>query len=391
MAKVTTVTAGDLAFLPLQPAAPVTEILDWVSDLMQSQNGTEDVLQLQAAARQQFKYSFPETAAQKEMGFNVQYQAISKLWGIPIWTEAQLVGAITSGDDTITCTVDVFDFRDASLVYIWQDDSHYQVLDIDTVGSGVLNLHSGQTTNAYTNAWVMPMRVGNVVTSISRKDSGGDVMTQITFRCNDNVALDAGSAPTQFNSDDLYTDNPLMGTDGVTFAVNTRIDLLDYGMGPVAQRTPWLHNRVDYNRSVMCTSPIEVRALKQWLARRAGKVRRFWEPSFVNDLRKQSTGTVGSTFLVARDSLTDWSTLPRNHVAFELKDGSWMVRTVSSITVISGTQVQLNLDTALAVPAESIYRVSWLGLKRLDTDHFELQWIGNGVMQLAMAVTEIAP
>lgn len=391
MAKVTTVTAGDLAFLPLQPNAPVTETLDWVSDLMQSQNGTEDVLQLQAAARQGFQYTFPEQMTQKAMGFNVQYQTLSKLWGIPVWTEATYVGAISNASTTLAVDTTVADYRPASLVFIWQDDSHYQVLDIDTLDDTTLNLLSGQTTNAYTGAYVMPMRVGRVVNTIQRKDNNGVSMTQILFRCDDNVALDAGSTPTQFLGDDLYTDNPLMGDDGVTMSVNTRTDLLDYGMGPVAQRTPWLQNRVDYTRSVLCASPTEVRAFKQWLARRTGKVRRFWEPSFVNDLRKQQTGSVTTTFLVARDALIDWEALPRSHVAFELDDGSWLVRTLTSITSISGTQVQLNFATSLAVSAARIYRVSWLGLKRLDTDHFELQWIGNGVMQCAMQVTEIAP
>lgn len=391
MAKVTTVTAGDLAFLPLQPNAPVTETLDWVSDLMQSQNGTEDVLQLQAAARQGFQYTFPETMLQRAMGFNVQYQTLAKLWGIPVWTEAVNVGALSNASSSIAVDTTTADYRASSLVYVWQDDSHYQVLDIDTLDDTTLNLLSGQTTNAYTNAWVMPMRVGQIVGAVNRKDSGGDVVTQIVFRCNDNVALDAGDSPTQFNSDDLYTDNPLMGDDGVTFAVNTRIDVLDYGLGPVAQRTPWLYNRVDYQRSVMCVSPSEVRTFKQWLARRTGKVKRFWEPSFVNDLRKQSTGALTTSILVARDALIDWTALPRNHVAVELDDGSWLVRTITSITSISGTQVQINVDSSLAVSASRVRRISWLGLKRLDTDHFELQWIGNGVMQCAMAVTEIAP
>lgn len=391
MAKITTVTAGDIAVLPLQPTIPVAESLEWLSDFMQSLNGSEEILQLRAAPRQSFQFTYPETATQKEMGLNVQYAAISKVWGVPLWTEAQYIGAISNGSATITCEVDVFDFRDASLVFIWQDDSHFQVLDIGTVGSGVLNLHSGQTTNLYTGAWVMPMRVGHVTSQIQRKSNGFNVATTIGFQIDDNVPLDAGDDPTQFLSNDLYFDNPLVDGDGVTFAVNTRIDTIDYTLGPIAYRAPWTNNRIDYSRSVLCSTPQEVRTFKQWLARRAGKSRKFWEPSFENDLRKQSTGNVTTTFLVARDSLTDWTALPRNHVAFELDDGSWLARTITSITTISGTQVQLNLSSTLAVPASRIHRVSWLGLKRLDTDRVELTWNGGGVMQANMQVTEVQP
>lgn len=392
MAKVTTATAGDLAFMPLQPASPVNETLVWLSDMMQSKNGTEEMLQLRSAPRQGFTYTYPETAAQKALGFNVQYAALSKVWGIPVWTEAQYVGVIANASSTVSCVTDVYDFRDASLLFIWQDDSHFQVLDIATVGTGVLNLHAGQATNGYIAAFVMPMRVGHVANNIQRKSNGYATQTQINFAVDDNVALDAGAVPTQFAGDDFYNDNPLMdNSSGLTFAVNTRLDTIDYDLGPIAYRAPWLHNRVDYQRSVLCSTPQEVRTFKRWLARRAGKSRKFWEPSFENDLRKQSTGTVNSAFLVARDGLTDWSVLPRNHVAFELKDGSWLVRTVSSITIVSGTQVQLNLDSALAVPAANILRVSWMGLKRLNTDRVELHWLGGGVMQCGMAVTELSP
>lgn len=388
MAKVTTITHGDLAFLPLQPAAPIAETLEWLSDVFQSQNGTESVLQLRDAPRQSFSYTIPEQAWQKEAGLNVEYGALSSLWGIPIWTEAQFLGAVAP-TSTLAATVDVYDFRDASLCFLWQDENTYQVLDIATVGAGVLNL--SEPTNAYTGAWLMPMRVGRVTGSISRKNKSDNMMTSVAFRCEDNATIPDASAPTQYLGDDIYFDNPLDAGSGVDRVVNTRIDLIDYSLGIVSQRAPWLNNRIDYQRNVLCSSPEEVREFKQWLQRRAGKVKRFWEPSFDNDLRKQSTGTVNSTFLVARDNLTDWSALPRKNVAFELDDGSWLASGVTSITIVSGTQVQLNLGTALAVPASRIRRVSWLGLKRLNTDRVELSWGPGGIMQANMMVTELNP
>lgn len=390
MAKVTTSLIGDVALLALQPAAPVTETLKWATDLFQSQNGTEGALQLQAAPRQSFKYTYPEQAWQKQAGFNVQYGALSKTWAIPVWTEAQYIGVITNGSATLACVTDPYDFRGPGLCFIWQDDGHFQLLDVTTVSSGLLTFHTGQTANGYTGAYLIPCRYGRVVGSFSRKLKADNILTDVVFSVDDTNTITSGSSPTQYLSDDLYTDAP-EDAGGVNRVVNTRFDVLDYGLGPVSQRAPWLNNRVDYQRNVLCANAQEVRTFKQWLQRRAGKYKRFWEPSFDNDLRKQSTGTVNSAFLVARDNLIDWSALPRNHVAFELDDGSWLARAISSITVISGSQVQLNLDTTLAVPASRIRRVSWLGLKRLNTDQIELTWLGGGVMQANMVVTEIKP
>jgi hypothetical protein len=389
MAKITTVLAGDLALLPLQPIAPVTETLQYLTDLFQSHNGKEGVLQLRAAPRQSFKYTYPEQAWQKQAGFNVQYGALSKSWAIPVWTEAQYIGTIANGSGALSCTTDVYDFRGPGLCFIWQDDSHFQLLDVASVSSGLITFHSGQTANAYTGAYVMPCRYGRVSGSFSRKVNADNIFTDVVFSVDDTATITDAAAPTQYLGDDLYTDAP--EDNGVSRVVNTRIDLLDYDLGPVTQRATWINNRVDYQRNILCANAQEVRAFKQWFQRRAGKFKRFWEPSFDNDLRKQSTGVVSSALLVARDNLTDWASLPRNHIAVELDDGSWLVRAISSIATISGSQLQLNLDSALAVSATQIRRISWLGLKRLNTDQVELTWQGGGVMQTNMQVTELNP
>ncbi len=392
MPKITTVSAGDLALVPIQPIAGVIETLAWYTDLHQSQNGTELSLQLRPFPRQGFQFKFPEQAWQKQSAFNTQYAAIAKPWAIPVWTESQNVGAISASSTSITCDTDNYDFRTGGLCFLYQDDSHWQLLDLGTVSSGNIDLYSGETTQAYTNAWIMPCRVGRVVGSVTRAATGINNVSSVTFAIDDNAAIPNSSAPTQYLSDDLYTDPPLESDTGaVSRVVNTRIDITDYDLGPVTQRAPWLFNRVDYQRNVLCATPAEVRTFKQWLQRRAGRLKRFWEPSFDNDLRKQSTGTVTTSFLAANDGVSDWAALGRSHVAFELSDSTWLVRALTSITVISDLQVQLNFAASLAVPASSIRRVSWLGLKRLNADQIELNWQGGGIMQSHIMVTELSP
>lgn len=391
MPKITTVSAGDLALVPLQPIAGVKESLGWYTDLYQSQNGTESALQLRPYPRQTFQFTFPEQAWQTQVAFNTQYGAIAKPWAIPVWTEAQYLGAVSASSTSLTCVTDVFDFRSGGLCFLYQDDSHWQLLDLGAVTDGNVDLYSGETTLAYTGAWLMPCRVGRVTGSITRTLKAINNVTQITFAVDDNAAIPDASAPTQYLGDDLYTDVPLDTGSGVARTVNTRIDITDYDLGPISQRAPWLFNRVDYQRNVLCATPQEVRTFKQWLQRRAGRVKRFWEPSFDNDLRKQSTGAVTTSFLVANDGVTDWAALERSHVAFELADSSWLVRALTSITVISDLQVQLNFGASLAVSAETVRRISWLGLKRLNADKIELDWQGAGIMQANMMVTELSP
>lgn len=388
MAKVTTTLAGDLALLPLQPKAPVKEVLEWLTDVQTSRNGTEMRLELRVYPRQTFSYTVPEQAWQKNAGFNVQFGALSEDWAVPIWTESQYIGAVSVAD-TLNCVTDVYDFRDTSLALLWQAPDKWQVIEIVTVGDGVLNLL--EDTEVFTGAYLMPLRIGHVVNAIGRRATGHNVETQVIFEIDDNTAFQI-ELPDQFLDDDLYFTVPLLDGDKLDYDLQTRIDTVDFELGLIARRAPWKYNRVVRAFNVLCETPQEVRNFKGWLMRRAGRYRQFWEPSFENDFQKQSTGTVNSAILVAKDGIFDWDQIAdRAHIGIELDNG-WEVRTVTSITNVGAQQVQLNLDTSLGgVNATRIKRISWLGLKRLNSDQCEMNWIGNGVMQATVPVIEIAP
>lgn len=388
MAKVSTTFYDDIALLPLQPETPLRESLEWKTDLMESYNGTEQALQLRGSPRQKFTFKFTEQAWTKNLGFNVEYGAIQERWGIPLWMEAQYLGTVSAAITALPCTVDVYDFRDSSLALLWQSPTQWQVIEITTVGAGVLNLDTA--TNAFTRAWLMPLRVGRTSGQLQRNSNGHNVQLTANFEIEDNLAL-SSSAPTQYLSQDIYFEPPIMDGDRMLYGIETRTDVVDYELGIVARRTPWQYNRVNRPFNVICEGATEVRAFREWLMRRAGKYRRFWEPSFENDFRKQSTGTVNSTILVGRDGLDDWAP-QRSHIAVELDDGSWLARALTSITPTSSTQAQLNLSTSLGgIAASRIRRISWLGLKRLDTDLVEMNWVGGGIMQAAVTVAEIQP
>jgi hypothetical protein len=390
MSKVATDLYGELALLPLQPQAPVKEGFEWLTDVQRSKNGSEVRLKLRIYPRQSFSYQVPEQAWQKNAGFNVQYGALPKKWAIPVWTEAQYLGAVASGLTTLPCVTDVYDFRDASLALLWQSPTSFQVLEIDTVNSG--DIEVTEETNTFTAAWLMPLRVGRVANIFDRGSNGHNVLTEVLFDVDDNNEFSI-DAPTQFLGDDIYFNVPDSGESGLKYEITTRMDVTDFELGIVAQRAPWTYNRVIRPFNVLCENPQQVRDFKGWLMRRSGQYKQFWEPSFENDFQKQSTGTVNSTYLVAKDGLLDWTEISsRPHVAFELDDGSWLTRTLTSISSVSTTQAQLNLSSSLGgIAASRIRRVSWLGLKRLNSDRIEMSWIGAGVMRATVPVVEISP
>lgn len=386
MSKVTTTLFGTLALLALPVQVPMRETLAWLTDVFEADDGSEDRHQLRGAPRRSVTYSIPQQAWDRSNAYNTERGALRQRWAVPMWSEVQQVGALSAGATSITCNTFFYDFRAGSLALLYQSTSQWQVVEVSAVSIGVLTVSA---TQAFTNATLLPIRTGYIRGDVNRRGNGHNAVAEVSFDFDDDLELTV-SAPTQYLGNDIYFHEALMPGDSYDSSLSARQDFADYDTGLVARRNPWLYvrNSMSYVRRV--TTVAEMLALRQWAFRRAGKYRAFWAPSYENDLRKASTGTVTTTFRFKRDAYDDWAA-DRVHVAFEDDDGNWYPRALSNVTVVDSTTLEATLDTALNLPATRIRRVSYLGLKRLANDAVELEWIGNGVCQTSLTVTELSP
>lgn len=387
MAKIETELFGTLALLPVQATVPVHETLEWKTDLMTSFNGSETAQRLRAHPRQTIAYTFPEGFGVTRSQFIAQYGALRNQWAIPLWTEAQFLGAVQSGATELHCETEYYDFRNGSLGLIYQSPESWQILEIVEVDKGKLAL--SKPARMFRSAWLMPVRVGHIVSKFERDSAGHSAVTKVTFNIDDLRSLPEAAAQNTYKGSDLYTDATLFQNDRISSQLQTRTDIVDYETGVIARKHPWLYNRILKPMHVLCESPREVRLFKEWLMRRCGRFRPYWEPSFENDLAVRSTGFIAATLLIANDGYRDWGT--RNNLAIQLRDGTWLAREVAASFTIGVSELQLTLNDPLNIAASEIYRISFMGYKRLDTDRVEMSWIGNGVLQCSINTVELNP
>ncbi|WVW77408.1 tail assembly protein [Stenotrophomonas phage vB_SmaS_Bhz59] len=386
MPAVVTTLKGVIALLPLPAEAPTRETLEWKTDVMIARSSAEQRLSVRNNPRQAFRMTVPANQGRTQLALNALYGALRQNWGIPLWTEAQHVGAVSSGLDVLPAVTDLYDFRDASLALLYQSPSQFQVIEIDTVAPGQLNLLAD--TNLFTNAWLMPLRVGRIAEAVDRKTNGFANSIDLSFDVDDNLGW-TPDAPAQFLGEDIYYDAPIIGSDTLSDSIDQRADIADYELGPVASRTPWARPQVGRPHRTVMENAAAVRAYRDWLHRRRGKFRAFWQPTFEVDLRTLSTGTVTNTLIINNDDYQTWSR--RRHIAVETLTGTWLPRTITASSFLDATRVQLTLDSAINVAASNIARVSYLGLKRLNTDRVELNWRGGGVCESSVQLLELTP
>jgi hypothetical protein len=142
--------------------------------------------------------------------------------------------------------------------------------------------------------------------------------------------------------------------------------------------------------AVLPTNAQEVRDFKNFFARRAGKFRQFWMPSFTLDLRKSQTGTVTNSLIINDDDYLNYASV-RKHIAIQTMDGIYHPFIINSADAQLGGKTKLNLNGSLNADASKILGVSYMGLHRLDTDAATLNWIGNGVVQSSLNILELQP
>lgn len=386
MAKILTQLYGELAILPHQAEVPLKETLEFLTDIIESQNATEERLQLRSKPRQILNYSIPLQAWQAAAAFNTEYGAIRKDWAVPIWTEAQHVGNIGAGLLSISCNTSLYDLRPQSLAMLYSSNGEFKVIEINEVLSNEITLLAD--TEFISNAWLMPVRKGWIKGSIDKPTNGHNGKSSITFVIDDNPVI-SPAVPAQYLGEDIYYDLPLLNNGSLSAVLSQQQDIIDMSLGPVSRRTNWNKPQYSKPRRVVLTNPQEIRDYRKFIHRRSGKFRRFWYPTFENNMRLLNVGTISTIIQIQSDFFVDYASL-RTHIAIEAK-GVWYARAVSNPIQLSQTQVQLTLSSALNVKAEDVTRISYLGLHRFDTDRIEFDWLGGGVVESNVQILELEP
>lgn len=383
------IVGARIVVLPYQPEAPWSETLEWRTSVLTSNDGTEQRSRLRKKGRQSFRGTYPVPKDEMGRAVNTVYGWLQRRWAVAVWSESQYVGTISAGSNELPCVTGTSDIRVGSTVAVWESARKNEVIEVSEIESGLIRFDR-PLLNDYVRALVMPCRIGKVQGNIQRSTNGHTAKLAIAYDVIDNVEV-AGPVPEQYAGEDVYWDPALLSEGGdIGDSYSARVDVVDYG-GALDMFAPWVNNRTARPYRLVKEGPAETWALRQFLHRRAGRWRPFWLPTFESDLRLNMTGLVTTSVQVEDD---DYRALGSKHahVGIQYVDGSWRARAITGISVQGGGLLLLALDgAALNVDASQIRMLSFLGLKRLDTDRVEIRWPGNGVATCDVRILEYEP
>lgn len=384
------ITGARLVGLPFQGRAPMAEQLEWKTDVLTSSNNKEQRIRVRNNPRQSFSLSYPISKEHHNLANNLSHGWQFRRWAIPLWNEVQNVGTVASGATSINCSTVNFDIRANALIMLWESVDKNEIIEVDTLTASNVTLTRSVAQN-FTNAILMPVRLCRNLGGIGRDTSGFESFLLAKFEALDNTRFPV-VVPPQYQGHDLYLDEDLLLVgDANRHAIKARVDTLDFKFAVPEFDSPWQYARATWPMVVLKEGPVENWVWKQFLHRRAGKLRAFWIPTFENDFEMlpTQTGLVTTSIAIRENQYRQFARSHRRDIAIELDTGSWVAARINGTSDIDSTSFTIALDVTLNVQATQIKRISYLDLVRLDSDMVTIQWQGNGVSSCEINLKQI--
>jgi hypothetical protein len=270
-------------------------------------------------------------------------------------------------------------------VFIWDDNHNFEAVEVATIDSTDITLN-GSVKVDYTNARVMPMRVGYLRTANMDRMHRDNNIANMNFVMREYADIAAGSF-TQHEGDDVLLD-ATVNIRSKKISINMARQWLDNGIGRLTPYANESRTRVLDSQEWIRAGLAQKWSMRQWLFARAGQRNAFYVPTFQNDyMLLQTIADVATSMVVG----------PTDEVApldiyIELNDGTQFVRRVSGIVPNpSLPQEQWTFDVALGqeVLVSDIRFLSRLRYMRQTSDEVKLTHRMPHITEVTVPLTTV--
>jgi hypothetical protein len=375
-----TITGTRIVLFPFKPLTPMDESLEWLTDILQAKDGSEQRISLRQTPRQGFGLSCRFESHQDQARLDALLFATQKrAWGLPIWSEAVIhTTTITDGATTVTVDTTNADFRDDSLAVIWKSETENEVIRIDTVSAGTLNLQTPVAGTFTGNKFILPCRIAQMNTSINRKDAPGSGSTaDFGFIVRDNVLLTGYTAATIYKSLPVLTQATYVNSGEQEKSSDADIIISDYETGPFDIYSDNLFNKNTQSHLFKGFTKAVCWNNRKFIHSLLGQQGVVWIPSFKDDMILTDTiAPTDNAFSIQNIGLAEHMGLNvlRTHLAFIFTNGTMLFREIMGITE-SGDDEIISINTTLGVEVPvGGCKICFLDKYRLNSDRVDIKW-----------------
>lgn len=377
--------AADATAWPFAAGGDVAERWEWLTDGLPPPTGMEQTRQLREAPRIALQFEGLQSGRHRRRMETLLVMNTAGRWHAPLamdTTETTAEGASAA----TTLSLDTADrrFRDGgnAIVVDRDDPSVYEVLEIATVGAGVLNLSVALAATWPAGSKVMPTVGATLESALNlARFTGDDVPYAVAFRTAEALAQDGDFGAATYRSLPVLEWSPDWSTDPV-FTPARNVVEVDYGL---ADPVRWDAAGVVLPQTTVDVAAItqaEVAELRGLLYALSGRWQPIWVSSYGQDVLVESL-TGSATLDVERMGLCDWPLQAnRRDLRFLMRDGTVFYRRITSAAAVDADTERWVLDSDLPVgfSAANVACASFMALCRQTSDTNLLRLWSRGVV-----------
>ncbi|PLL10153.1 hypothetical protein C0V75_22065 [Tabrizicola sp. TH137] len=376
---------------PFPAAQEITELLEWRTDVLQSQAG-EQRIALRSRPREIVTFQHRCDALGMARAAELSRAGFAGEWRVPLWHMAvQPTADVAQGATEIAADTSVADFRAGDAVAVAVDGREASLTEIADVEADRLILvepvgaQLPAATVAATRVTVAPVHSGvlSAPIEIARRRQN-DGMVTATFLLRDAPDLSAPIMPTYLGR--LVQTDPSLTRSPITASLRRAVEYVDNGFGPVVVEP--LRDMYERGEAIALKAQgaAERWALRRWLWSLRGRQTSFWVPTWGRELQLRAAMTSGST-LMRVAPITDLAAYVGRAILLEMPSG-FRFRTITA-AVVDGADHRLTLSSSLGEPVAIGTKVHFLTLVRSDADRIEIR---NGAVasEVTLPVVEVS-
>ena len=304
---------------------------------------------------------------------NILYGWRANTYAVPLSTECrELSSPIAETDRTVLASTENGQFSVGGLALVYENPSKNALLQITSLTSSSIEVSQPVGESFSVSALIMPVKTAIFSSDPTRRSNGFQHDVSVDFRMSENRDILSSPSAVQYKNEDTYLDEQLASENFAPEVYSANTSLVDFGTGVFESSTDWLNTKPGRTILLEGRGLSEVWAIRQWLHRRAGRLRPVWVPTWEEDFVVTNASTVTNSLTVRNDGQLEFMG-NRTNIAI-LIGGVFTLREVTLVS-LAGNDIQLELDTALPNIAPSdIELVCYLDRKRLSSDRIELNW-----------------
>lgn len=378
-------------------ASGITERLEWLTDVLTMRSGDEQRIRLRSDPRRSLEFEVWEHGGDAGLLDLLLCAWQAQVYAVPVWADKQrLVVPTPAGANTMWFNTQVFDYRPGGLAVIGAGSRQTEAVEIEAVTASSITLKRPTTLHWPAGAWLVPARLGRLPSRqpVSRP-TAALASARVVFQLEDLVSsLTPAAALVHYRGLEVWLKRPNRIED-VSAEYLRLADMFDNSTGvpevvDVPDR-PFVVRTFQY----LLADRAGIRAMREWLDRRAGRHVPFWVPTWERNLEVATpiaADTLSITIL-AQGFSTYFQDMPgRQDLAFLHRDGTWYCRHITAFEYAGGVVERIVLDEALGRACEpaDFALVCFLERVRLESDAVEIFFETDSIARVSLSLRGVS-